>query len=486
MLAIHNFGAKVKKTKSEEDEDDIVEERPFLLCDFMSKLVQSGPRADVIFEVPDKDGVVKEIKAHRLILAASSKLFEGMLYPPKNSEGERAKVKLPLRIALTETKAEAFQAFLTCIYTDDTDIDSASLADLIKLAQKYQIEKLQLLCSEFMEKDVTIENALELFEMGPRLLGEQDFGMPFLRENMVEIVSQEGFLKLSKSRLEYLLKDDSLSIDEVLLYKGLLEWGKYQLTKGKPEEFKGKPDEIREVIKDLLPLIRFPCMELEDIANTVGPSELLDEKQMLLLFSYCALSSEEERSKFSGLEFNNNPRTGGKRLKYTSILDTGGLMYLIGTNGGKTTYDNPVRAGKVIVKVSSSGGSPVEHIADRNPGSYAVENSFGSDRNPWLSFDFKGYLIRPTEYVVCQDQDHFIQNWRFEGKEKGKSEWVLIQEYKNDRTITDSPTHRAVFKVKTGKLFAELRLYVTGPSHKGQPNFDITYMEFYGYYKGGQ
>ena len=28
-------------------------------------------------------------------------------------------------------------------------------------------------CSEFMETDVSVENALELFRMGPELLGDQ-------------------------------------------------------------------------------------------------------------------------------------------------------------------------------------------------------------------------------------------------------------------------------------------------------------------------
>jgi len=190
----------------------------------------------------------------------------------------------------------------------------------------------------------------------------------------------------------------------------------------------------------------------------------------------------KKKSKFE-VPFQTQMRSGGKRLKFASIMDTNGLFYFIGTNGGKGVYSNPVKSGQVLVKISSSGGSAVEHVADRDPSTYAVENSYGSDRNPWITVQFQKYLLRPTDYVVCQDQDHFLQNWRFEGREKGKSEWLLIEEYKNDQNITSKTPHRAAFKVKSVKFFQEFRIYVTGPGHKGSTNFDITQLEFYGYYR---
>jgi hypothetical protein len=384
MAAVHSFESK----GYEREEGDEQEERPLFLTDFLEKLVGSKARADVIFIIGDsKNGGEREIPAHRVVLAASSKLFEAMLFPPRDDNGERPKVKLPMKIRVTETSPEAFLSFLQCIYTDEVEIDPTQLADLIKLSHKYQIEKLQLLCSEFMEKDVTVDNACELFEMAPKLLGDEEFGLPFIRENMTEVLASPAFLKLSRPRLEYLIKDDALAADESAIFKGVLEWAKVEATRqGFDSKGDSKGDEkINELVKDFLPHIRFPLMTMEDIVSLVQPTNLLDQKQLLELFQYVALSDDEKDKK--KLDFNATPRSGGKKLKFSSILDTNGLIYFIGTDGGKTPYNNPIKSGKVVVKLSSTGGgSPVEHLADRNPSSYAVENSYGL--NEILGFRF--------------------------------------------------------------------------------------------------
>jgi len=222
-------------------------------------------------------------------------------------------------------------------------------------------------------------------------------------------------------------------------------------------------------------------MDLSDIAAVIGPSGLVSEGELLQLFSYISVQDDAIRETMSAPPFPIEHRTGGKRLKFASINDTNGLLYFIGTRGGKVPYTNPCTTGEAIARVSTTGGSPAECVADRNPLGSSVENAYGSDMSPWISVQFNRYLLRPTEYVVCQDQDHFIQNWRFEGREKGKTDWVVIQEYKNDKTITDN--RQAVFKVSTGKFFQEFRISLTGPSHKGQTNFDITQLEFYGFYR---
>jgi len=226
-------------------------------------------------------------------------------------------------------------------------------------------------------------------------------------------------------------------------------------------------------------------MDLEDIATHVAPTGLLDEKQMLQLYQFCALRTDEEKEKFT-IDFNTNRRSGGRRLKYTSINDTGGLFYFLGTGEGKGgTYSNPISSGKITISQSSKGGSDVAALADRNPSSPSVENSYGSDINPWLGLKFRDYLLRITELVVCMDIDHIIQNWRLEGKydKSGSSTWTTIGEFKNDTTLSSASPHRGVFKFKTSKFFQEFRIYITGPGNKGAANYDFTQLEFYGYYR---
>ena len=50
---------------------------------------------------------------------------------------------------------------------------SVSVKEFVALGKKYQIEKLQVLCAEFMESDVNIDNVLEMYEMAPSLLDDK-------------------------------------------------------------------------------------------------------------------------------------------------------------------------------------------------------------------------------------------------------------------------------------------------------------------------
>eukprot|EP00456_Euglypha_rotunda_P017449 TRINITY_DN15999_c1_g1_i1.p1 TRINITY_DN15999_c1_g1~~TRINITY_DN15999_c1_g1_i1.p1 ORF type:complete len:316 (+),score=35.24 TRINITY_DN15999_c1_g1_i1:96-1043(+) len=311
--------------------------------------------------------------------------------------------------------------------------------------------------------------------LAPTMTGDEDFGLPYIEEFTDDVLAVDSFTRLPKSYVLKILQSERLTCDEIALFKAVQRWGKAQM--------KDEKDDIKEIVKDLLPEIRFPLMELSDIASYVGPSGLLPETELLKLFSYISVVDDKVRSTLPSLPYSAEPRSGGKRCKYTAFNDTGGLFYLIGTNGGKSSWTNPILSGSVTARTSTTGSSSIDHLADRNPSTYSVENSYGSETNPWITIQFNNYILRPTEYVICQDQDHFLRNWKFEGREKGKTEWVLIQDYKDDKTLEKATPHHACFKVKTGKFFQEFRIYLTGPSHKGQANFDITQLEFYGFYK---
>eukprot|EP00456_Euglypha_rotunda_P038401 TRINITY_DN2951_c0_g1_i25.p1 TRINITY_DN2951_c0_g1~~TRINITY_DN2951_c0_g1_i25.p1 ORF type:complete len:253 (-),score=51.33 TRINITY_DN2951_c0_g1_i25:37-795(-) len=230
-----------------------------------------------------------------------------MLYPLKGTDGERAKVSLPVVVQIKDTDPTVFKTLLQCLYTDDIELDAAKLPDLISIAQKYQVEKLQLACSEYMEKDVNVDNVCELFEIAPKLLGDEEFGLPFIRENTEDVLASESFLKLSPARLKFLLSDEQLSSDESSIFIALKNWGKAQIT-AKGDELKGsESDKLKVVLKDLITCIRFPTMDLDAIASHVAPTGLLDDKQMLSLYQYCALTSDEEREKFT-ISFPIKPR----------------------------------------------------------------------------------------------------------------------------------------------------------------------------------
>mmetsp|Transcript_12942 Transcript_12942/g.31719 ORF Transcript_12942/g.31719 Transcript_12942/m.31719 type:complete len:368 (-) Transcript_12942:121-1224(-) len=170
------------------------------------------------------------------------------------------------------------------------------------------------------------------------------------------------------------------------------------------------------------------------------------------------------------------PKYDGRLLSYSEAKQ--GVFYFIGTNEMKESWSNPVDSKRLKVTLSSSGGSGVNSICDREWTTGAVENSYG--RTPaWIEFDLQAYALIPTSYYVHQDRDHFLRNWKFEGSSDGKT-YNVIQEYVQNATISDS-TRFGHFKVSCRKPYRIFRIYITGPSHKGAQNFDFTQIELFGH-----
>jgi len=165
------------------------------------------------------------------------------------------------------------------------------------------VEKLRVVCAEFMEGDVSKDNVLDLFQIAPSMLGDEEFGLKFIEENADEVVRSESFAKLSKDRLAVILKSDKLAIDEVDLFKALQVWA--------AAEAKRTQTDAKTAVKDLVKYIRFPLMEITQVASVVAPSGLLEQSQLVGLFSYVSVPDPSVREKMPDPGFPTTKREGG-------------------------------------------------------------------------------------------------------------------------------------------------------------------------------
>jgi len=318
------FETKSDKKKDEDEAPEIEEEenpRPLLIAEFLGTYVANEKFSDVAFLV-GKEG--KRFPAHRFVLAAASPVFEVMCYPPSaggapGGPGSDTKSTEPakLEIKIPSQKPEIFEQLLKCVYSDKAEIEASNLNELIAIAKRYQVEKLQLLCGEFLEADVSVENACELYQIAPDMLGDASFVEEFIQENTEEVLESAGFLNLTKNRLMSLLENDQLATDEVQVFQACQRWAK---AEAKRKEMSDKPEDIAKILVDVLPLIRFPTMEVSEIAGTVSTSGLLSQDQLLQLFQYVSIADEKERDRFS-INFPTKPREGGFAAKESKLLD---------------------------------------------------------------------------------------------------------------------------------------------------------------------
>jgi len=293
-----------KEDKEEPEEKVADDETPLFLSEIFGTMCAQDTWSDCTFVV----GKGKErIPAHRLILAVNSPVFASMLYPAKEFPDQ--KLPEPFDVPLPSVDPANFRDMLRCIYADEVKVESSNIQPLINLAKRYQIEKLQVLCAEFLEGDVSVENACELFEIAPKMLDDKDFGLPFIREHTEDILETEGWLRLSKPRLISLLGDDELATDEFTLYKAVLKWAKASIRAIGGSE---TPDTLRVAMADFIPLVRFPTMQLDEIAGHIAPSGVLAQEQLLELFKFVSLSDEKEKEEAAiKLGFPTKARAGG-------------------------------------------------------------------------------------------------------------------------------------------------------------------------------
>jgi len=295
-----------------------------------------------------------------------------------------------------------------------------------------------------------------------------------------------------------ILQRDELDAKETELFSIALEWGRNEVKKSPPSGTAPAAttgpasEDLKKVMADILPHIRFPTMTATEMALQVTPLKLLSPEQELILYTHIGkVSGKKEAAKAAGDEkkkgahvkvagFISTPRKpfGIHRAATSRFEDNSGIIYWIGTNEGTSGYTNPVNT-LINVRMSTTAGSSVTSLCDRNYSSAPVENSYGGDSTPWIEFDFRAYKVRPTAYFLAQEQDHYVRNWRIEGGDDG-STWTTIRDHNNDTTLT-STNRWAFFDLKATTFYNRLRLFCYGPSHNGTTNFDITEMEFYGY-----
>jgi len=113
------------------------------------------------------------------------------------------------------------------------------------------------------------------------------------------------------------LSNSRLSMDEVDIFDAVIKWGKEEANKQKLDA--DKSDNLKAVLEDILPLIRFPCMTVNEIATRVAPANLLDQMELVGLFSICAIADETARKKMKS-KYSTKPREG-MIVKGSTILE---------------------------------------------------------------------------------------------------------------------------------------------------------------------
>eukprot|EP00761_Pharyngomonas_kirbyi_P010238 gb/GECH01010257.1/.p1 GENE.gb/GECH01010257.1/~~gb/GECH01010257.1/.p1 ORF type:complete len:667 (+),score=153.28 gb/GECH01010257.1/:1-2001(+) len=224
------------------------------------------------------------IRAHRIILAARSIVFERMLFGyMKESQDKDQQIEIP------DIAPSVFKAMLKWIYSDQVECGPENVMELFYAAKKYHLEPLIDDCVDFIVKEIDIENAAEFFSQGLKFSQEEivSTSLRIFSKYLDKVSQTEGFLNLPQKDLIELVKDDRFGAKEVDIFSACLSWVDHYCRKT------GKTDR-RAVIDPILKHIRFPIMNNADVANVVDPANILEPQELISVYRcICGNSSSD-------------------------------------------------------------------------------------------------------------------------------------------------------------------------------------------------
>lgn len=232
--------------------------------------------ADVHFLVGKGHPVVR-IPAHKFILSIGSAVFDAMFYGGLQQTEDD--------IELPDVEPSAFTALLKFLYTDEVQIGPETVMTTLYTAKKYSVPALEKKCVEFLKTNLGPDNAFMLLTQA-RLFDETALAqmcLDTIDKNTDEALAADGFLDIDYDTLRMVLERDSLRIREVVLFNAVIRWAEAECSRNNSPL---APENQRAVLRDVLNVIRFPLMTIEEFAVEVAQTKILTDREVVSIILF--------------------------------------------------------------------------------------------------------------------------------------------------------------------------------------------------------
>jgi len=122
--------------------------------------------ADVTFLATEESGQEKKIFAHKAILATRCERFK------REFQGD-FKESRTHQISLADITPNIFEDILHYIYTDEIQLNSDNVVEILSQSNAFGLECLKQLCEQYISMDIDTENVVQLYEVADKYLALQ-------------------------------------------------------------------------------------------------------------------------------------------------------------------------------------------------------------------------------------------------------------------------------------------------------------------------
>lgn len=249
----------------------------------MVTVLQKNLWYDLTFLFPHSEDTGKDtadkpirIQAHKMILASSSPVFGRMIF------GFSVPTDI---IQITDITPNAFRLLITYIYTNTIDVNNVEidcLIDCLVASKKFMFPKLSRHLEEELSNRLTKQNFLAVYEAVESLDLETDVLKNmitiFVQKFIGDMIQDTKFTSIKRSTLKFILQHDKLKANELQLFDACLGWAKAECGRNCIDPNR---THLREVLGDLLYLIRLNSLSSKEFLNQLYRTEFFSDKETL-------------------------------------------------------------------------------------------------------------------------------------------------------------------------------------------------------------
>ncbi|XP_055344765.1 BTB/POZ domain-containing protein 3-like [Paramacrobiotus metropolitanus] len=250
------------------------------LGDYAKHLLLCKDTSDVRFRVGHDYGAVKIFPAHRAIMGRSP-VFHTMFYGSL-PEKRKAPINIP------DVLPEAFSNMLSYIYTDALEnLTKENVFPTLGCADKYDLPLLVSMCTDFVLKDLNINNCLDILDDAIHY----DTVAPSILEKCLSLIDEspkiiwelEQFSAIGHEALRIILQRDTLTANEDIICSSVDKWATNMCTR---KNWGASAANRRKILGEVLFLIRFPLLTNYKLLDGPVKSGLLLKSEERDIFHY--------------------------------------------------------------------------------------------------------------------------------------------------------------------------------------------------------
>ena len=224
------------------------------------------------------------IPAHKFVLSIGSPVFEAMFY------GELAETKDS--IEMPDAEYESLMEFFRFMYSDEVNLSGSNVMGVLYLAKKYIVPSLVDKCSEYLLDNLEPSNVFSILPSAEKHEEKNlvDRCWKVIDKQTELAVKSDGFGEIERSLLETVVKRDTLTIEEIELFKAVDLWATKECER---QRLTADGSVKRRMLgEEIVKAIRFPAMKLEDFSTVVLDSDLLEKAEIKnIIKRLCSVST---------------------------------------------------------------------------------------------------------------------------------------------------------------------------------------------------